>query len=151
MWLMVTQRKGKGRCFFLGFLPDITEATAALLTMFEGYGLRWKIEEVHRHIKTTYQWEAIAVEKYVKLKNLNTGFWIAISFSYVHLNSSAHILILSSGVALLHRMKIRELTGVVYYKLSKGVAILLASAVPRHHHSHSPLPDTGTQRQLALD
>jgi hypothetical protein len=151
LWLMVTHRKGKGRCFFLGFLPDVTEAGEALSTMFEGYGLRWKIEEVHRHVKTTYHWEAIAVEKYRKLKNLNVVFWTAISFIYVRLERIAHLLVLSSGVALLHRMKIREITGFVYYKLSKGVAILLASVVPRHHHPRARRPSTQAQLQLPLN
>ena len=150
LWLMVTHRKGKGRCFFLGFLPDVPEAGEALSTMFEGYGLRWKIEEVHRHVKTTYQWEAIAVEKYLKLKNLNAIFWVAISFIYVRLESIAHVLVLSSGVALLHRMKIREITGFVYYKLSKAVTILLASVVPRHHHPQARHSSTEAQLHLAL-
>jgi len=151
LWLMVTHRKGKGRCFFLGFLPDITEASEALSTMFEGYGVRWKIEEVHRHIKTTYHWEAISVEKYVKLKNLNAIFWTAISFVYARLESIAHILVLSSGVALLHRMKIREITGFIYYKLSKCVTILLASVVPRHHHPKPRRPSTEAQISLPLN
>ena len=151
LWLMVTHRKGKGRCFFLGFLPDITEASEALSTMVEGYGVRWKIEEVHRHIKTTYHWEAISVEKYVKLKNLNAIFWTAISFIYVRLESIAHILVLSSGVALLHRMKIREITGFIYYKLSTCVAILLASVVPRHHHPKPRRLSTEAQIPLPLN
>jgi len=151
LWLMVTHRKGKGRCFFLGFLPDITEASEALSTMFEGYGVRWKIEEVHRHIKTTYHWEAISVEKYVKLKNLNAIFWTAISFIYVRLESIAHILVLSSGVVLLHRMKIREITGFIYYKLSKCVAILLAAVVPRHHHPKPRRLSTEAQLLLPLN
>lgn len=150
LWLMVTHRKGKGLCFFLGFLPDITEASEALSTMFEGYGVRWKIEEVHRHIKTTYHWEAISVEKYVKLKNLNAIFWTAISFIYVRLESIAHILVLSSGVALLHRLKIQEITGFIYYKLSKCVAILLASVVPRHHHPYARSPRNQPQLKLTL-
>ncbi len=150
LWLMVTHRKGKGRGFFLGFLPDVPEAGEALSTMGEGYGLRGKIEEVHRHVKTPSQWEAIAVEKEVKLKSLNAIFWVAISFIYVRLESIAHVLVLSSGVALLHRMKIREITGVVYSKLSKGVAILLASVVPRPHHPRARRPSTQAHLQFAL-
>ena len=150
LWLMVTHRKGKGRCFFLGYLPAITDATQALYVMFEGYGLRWKIEEVHRHVKVAYHWEGIAVEKYVKLKNLNAVFWLAISFVYTRLKGIAHALIVAGGVALLQRMKLLELTGFVYYKLSKVVAMVLAWAPPRPHHPNSPGRRKTIQLQLPL-
>lgn len=151
LWLMVTHRRGKGRCFFLGYLPQITEATQALSTMFEGYGLRWKIEEVHRHVKVAYHWEAIAVEKYVKLKNLNAVFWLAISFVYARLKGIAHTLILAGGVALLQRMKLLEITGFVYYKLSKVVALVLAWATPRPHHPTPPGRRKAIQLLLPLN
>lgn len=151
LWLMVTHRRGKGRCFFLGYLPKITDAVQALFVMFEGYGLRWKIEEIHRHVKVAYHWEAIAVEKYVKLKNLNAVFWLAISFVYARLKGIAHRLILAGGVALLLRMKLLEITGFVYYKLSKVVAMLLAWATPRLHHPKSPGRRKDIQLQLPLN
>jgi hypothetical protein len=151
LWLMVTHRRGKGRCFFLGYLPKITDAIQALFVMFEGYGLRWKIEEVHRHVKVAYHWEAIAVEKYVKLKNLNAVFWLAISFVYARLKGIAHKLILAGGVALLSRLKLLEITGFVYYKLSNAVAILLAWATPRPHHPKPPSRRKAIQLQLPLN
>ena len=62
----------------------------------QGYGRRWKIEEVHRHVKTDYHLEAISLRRYVALKNLNFLLWVAMSFLYQHLEGLS-ILILPWG------------------------------------------------------
>jgi len=35
------------------------------------YGMRWRIEEVHRHFKQEYGWESIQLSSYTRLQNMN--------------------------------------------------------------------------------
>lgn len=109
------------------------------------------MEEVHRHVKVAYHWEAIAVENYGKLKNLNAVVWLAISFVYARAKGIAHTLIVAGGVVLLQRMHLLEIPGFVYYKLSKVVAMLLAWATPRPHHPKPPGRRKAIQLQLPLN
>jgi len=50
---------------------DCSSAYAAVELAIRGYGLRWKIEEVHRQIKGDYRLEAIRLERYEALKTMN--------------------------------------------------------------------------------
>ena len=46
------------------------------------YRLRWKIEEVHRHVKQAYRWEDICLKNYERLVTMNKVLWAAICFLY---------------------------------------------------------------------
>ena len=46
------------------------------------YRIRWKIEEVHRHIKQTYKWEDICLMTYDRLVNMNIIIWAAMCFLF---------------------------------------------------------------------
>jgi len=50
--------------------------------VFNSYRTRWKIEEVHRHIKKEYKWESMRLLSYNRLKLLNTLLWITMDFLY---------------------------------------------------------------------
>jgi len=49
LWLIAVTEPGKGKSWFLCYLPVETEKEA-IETAMQGYGYRWKIEEVHRQV-----------------------------------------------------------------------------------------------------
>jgi len=59
LWLVVLKERKKGFCSLLCHL-NCTQKKATIKTAFVGYGHRWKIEEVHRQIKSDYDLEGIA-------------------------------------------------------------------------------------------
>ena len=121
LWLVSAKEPGKGWCYFLCFIPAETEAEAVKIAM-QGYGYRWKIEEVHRQVKTDYHLEQICLRRYTALKNFNVLFWIAMSFIYQHLDGLCLDILQHSKVQVIYRPnKLREYLGFVYYKLAKAI------------------------------
>ena len=82
LWLVVSKAAGRGYTWYLAHLPKGTEEQEAVELVIKGYGYRWKIEEVHRHVKEQYNWEGICLRRYAALKNMNAVFWMAISFLF---------------------------------------------------------------------
>ena len=121
LWLIVAKRKKGGFAWFLSRLPVNTEKEAVEKT-FEGYGLRWKIEEVHRHIKQEYNLEELCLQRYEALKNFNAVFWVAMTMIYKELETLFLEIIEESGVKLLYRNKLSEIMRFIYYKISKAVS-----------------------------
>ena len=73
---MVSKAAGRGYTWYLAHLPS-TEEKGAVELALQGYGYRWKVEEVHRHVKEQYNWEGICLRRYVALKNMNAVFgWV---------------------------------------------------------------------------
>jgi len=79
LWLVVSKAAGRGYTWYLAHLPSSEEKGAVELAL-QGYGYRWKIEEVHRHVKEQYNWQGICLRRYVALKNMNAVFWMAMFF-----------------------------------------------------------------------
>jgi hypothetical protein len=64
--------------------------------------MRWKIEEMHKHVKQAYQWEMIQLSSYTRLQNMNqispyilckqslqgTRFWVLFSDAAKYLRIS---------------------------------------------------------------
>jgi hypothetical protein len=123
LWLVVVREKGGGESWFLAYLP-VTNAWDAVKMVMEGYGCRWKIEEVHRQIKVDYHLEAVSVRRYEALKNFNMLFWVMLTFLYQTLYDLSYRIILESKEKLLYRNRFKELDGFIYYKLSKALRIL---------------------------
>lgn len=78
LWLVVTQRAGKGRCYFLSYI-DAKTAEEAVRQVMEGYGCRWRIEEVHRQVKQDYRYESVSLRRYVALRNLGDFYLYKLS------------------------------------------------------------------------
>lgn len=87
-WLILSRYvvpKGKkgGFFYFLCNFPNqnLTEKQIVekVLNM---YPLRWKIEEVHRHIKQYYGWEQIQLMTYTALQNMNQILLLAMCYLY---------------------------------------------------------------------
>ncbi|MCZ6595720.1 MAG: transposase [Bacteroidetes bacterium] len=128
LWLVVSKADGRGYCYYLSYLATEDEREAVELT-FREYGHRWKIEEVHRHVKEQYNWEGICLRRYVALKNMNAVFWIAISFIYTRLESLP--VEIYSRLNLIYRNRITELLGFVYYKLSVAMKMIFSKCTLR--------------------
>jgi hypothetical protein len=147
LWLVVTKREGGGYCWLLTKTPQ-DAIIKVIEETFKGYGLRWKIEEYHRHIKDCYHLEDIQIKTFEGLQSMLAILTIAMSMVYREL-ASLHIkLLLESGVKTLNKEKVYELHNFVYYKISKILKVLLAHVKPRAF-----LPDVSdlsSQLQLSL-
>jgi hypothetical protein len=143
LWLVVSKAEGRGYSWYLAHLPTEDERQAVKMA-FEGYGCRWTIEEVHRHVKSEYGWERICLRRYVALKNMNAVFWAAISFVYTQLESVP--VETFSKLSLLYKNKLAEVMGFIYYKLSAVLKMAFSRCTLRLKALYK-WPD---RRQLAL-
>lgn len=144
LWLMVSKGDGRGYTYYLCHLAAQTEEQAVELA-FNGYGLRWKIEEVHRHVKEQYNWEGICLRRYVALKNMNAVFWIAVSFIYTQLEALPAEFF--ARLNLIYRNRLSEILGFVYYKLSVAMKMVFSRCTLRL----KTLYKWDTTKQLALN
>jgi hypothetical protein len=145
LWLVVMKKRNGGYCWLLCYFKDCTSAQAAVELAIKGYGLRWKIEEVHRQIKVDYHLEEIRLERYEALKTMNALLWMAVSFLYTRLESLALNIISLPELGLLNRKKLKDLLRFKFYKLAAAVKRIVAVARP-YDKIAFPQPD----RQTAL-
>lgn len=124
LWLVTAQRSGKGRCYFLSYI-DAKTAEEAVRQVMEGYGCRWRIEEVHRQVKQDYNYESVSLRRYTALRNFNTLFWMAMGFLYQQLEDISLKLILEFREPLIYTGRLRNLGNFYLYKLSRVVMDLL--------------------------
>ncbi len=125
LWLVVLKERKKGYCWLLCHLSCTTKK-AAIKTAFVGYGHRWKIEEVHRQIKSDYDLEGICLQRYEALKSMNALLWAAVSFLYTRLENFCLDIIFHPELALVNRRKFSDLLRFIFYKLAFAVKKLLA-------------------------
>ncbi len=125
LWLVVLKGRGKGYCWLLCHLACERKKEAIKLA-FVGYGHRWKIEEVHRQIKSDYELESICLQRYAALKSMNALLWAAVSFLYTRLENLHKEIIFHAELALVNRRRFSDLFRFIYYKLASAVKRLLA-------------------------
>jgi hypothetical protein len=123
-WLVTVKREGKGRCHFLCYIPAETEKEAIDMVM-EGYGCRWRIEEVHRQVKQDYHYESVSLRRYTALRNFNALFWITMGFLYQQLEDVSLKLILEFKEPLIYTGRLKDMGTFYLYKLSRVVAAVL--------------------------
>ncbi len=86
MWLVVARFVAphkKGYFYFLCDFPGRDWSQKQIVEFaIKGYYQRWKIEEVHRHLKQDFGWEEMKLMRYQSLKKLNTLFWLVVCFLY---------------------------------------------------------------------
>lgn len=151
LWLVrLTRKNGKAESWYLCNL-DVENEEQAFKTVIEGYGCRWKIEEVHRQIKMDYQLESVRLQRYVALKNFNAIFWTAMNFIYQHLNGLVVELIQSCEEKLVYKITMRDITGFVYYKLSRAVHLIFRKHRLNDLSWHYPSGVSGGQLALPLE
>lgn len=68
LWKVVSKAEGRGYTWYLAHLPTGTKEKQAVELAIKGYGYRWNIEEVDRHLKEQYYWEEICPRRYVALR-----------------------------------------------------------------------------------
>jgi hypothetical protein len=145
LYLVVIREEGKGYCWLLCHLP-CNDCKEAVRVAFDGYGHRWKIEEVHRQVKSDYNLESMWLQRYRALKALNAIFWSAVSFLYTRLDSLAKEILFQPLLSLVKHTRLSELFGFIYYKLALGLRMILAGS--RMYQELFKPPDTD---QLTLD
>jgi len=126
LWLVVMKERKRGYCWLLCHFKDCQSTYEAVDLALKGYGLRWKIEEVHRQIKVDYHLEAIRLERYEALKTMNALLWMAVSFLYTRLESLALEIICHAELALVNRKRLKDVLRFIYYKLAAAVKKILA-------------------------
>jgi len=86
--------------------------------VLQSYRLRWKIEEVHRQVKTDFGWEDIQLLTYNRLQFMNTLLWTALSFLYDLDRWKYQLAKVFTNLMLEKKNKLSELNKFVYYKLA---------------------------------
>lgn len=125
LWLVVTRnRKHGGYCYLLT-KSHLATAIEVSKWAFAGYGLRWKIEEYHRHIKQEYRLEDIQIKTFTGIQSMLAILTVAMYMIYRKMKSIHFDLLLDAGYNYLNKNHPRELVNFIYYKVSKVVAILL--------------------------
>ena len=134
LWLVRMQDAKGAESWYLANL-ETEQKQAAIETVLEGYGWRWRIEEVHREIKQDYRLEKLSLRRYNSLKNFIIIFWVMMNFVYQYLYDKGYQIILSCPEPLLYRGRISELKGFIYYKLTYALRMLLLKTSCRDKHS----------------
>ena len=109
--------------------------------------MRWVIEEVHREIKDDLHLEAIRLFDYYSIKNMVALLWVTAGFYYTRLAGLESMdILVDMANSVLYRLKPKEITGFIYYKLFALVSMLL-QGTRRIRHVMFP---NKTQFQLSL-
>lgn len=144
LWLVIAKRDGRGYVWYLSYLPAETAEQAIRITM-QGYGNRWKIEEVHRHIKSEYHLESIQLRRYVSLKNFMALFWVTMILIYKEFESLSNELISESGIKVTYKNGLWEYINFIYYKITKALSWVLSKTklLTKISYPRPPGVDTG--------
>lgn len=127
-WLVVAQfsEDKRGRKGFFYLLCDFPsqpelEHNEIISKALKMYHMRWKIEEVHKHIKQAYAWEDIQLTSYTRLQNMNQVLLIAMCFLYSLKRFAAQYLIAFPSIMKYSNKQWKQIYDFVYYRLSKLV------------------------------
>jgi len=86
------------------------------------YRIRWKIEEVYRHIKVDFKWESMRLMKYQSLKTLNALFLAALVFLYDLESMKLSFAQTYTALMLESKNKLKYLSKFIYYRISKVIS-----------------------------
>ena len=111
-----------GMFYLLCRLPgnEISEREMVKFVL-DSYRLRWKIEEVHRQVKTDFGWENIQLLTFRRLQFMNTLLWVALSFLYGLDRWKYRLVKVFTNFMLERKNKLSELNKFVYYKFAAVV------------------------------
>ena len=151
LWLVVSRNKKHGGLCYLLVKSKLTTTIEVAQWAFKGYGLRWKIEEYHRHIKQEYKLEGIQMKTFNGLQSMLATLTVAMHIIYKKLESLHISLLLDAGYNYLNKHTITELTNFIYYKISRVVSILLMPTRMRWKINNSPPQKNTNQLNLLFN
>lgn len=133
-WLVVaryTSGKQGGNGFFYFFCdfqgePDLTLEKIVAKTL-RTYRMRWKIEEVHRHLKQSYGWEKIQLTSYTRLQNMNQILLLTMCFLYSLKRFAYHYLQAFPSVMSYTNKTWRKIYDFAYYRLTLLVEVCFST------------------------
>jgi hypothetical protein len=151
LWLVVSRNTMHGGLCYLLVKTHLTTAAQVARWAFKGYGLRWKIEEYHRHVKQEYKLEDIQIKTFTGLQSMLAILTVAMHIIYKKIKAIHIQLLLDAGYNYLNKNQIRELTNFIYYKISKIVSILLMPVRNRWKIESIPIPDNVEQMNFEFN
>lgn len=151
LWLVVSRNKKHGGLCYLLVKSNLSNAVEVAKWAFKGYGLRWKLEEYHRHIKQAYKLEDIQMKTFDGLQAMLATLTIAMFMIYKKIKALHFSLLLDAGYNYLNKHTVTELTNFIYYKISKVVAILLMPTKMRWKIIKTPPEDNKGQLNLMFN
>ena len=151
LWLVVSRNKRHGGLCYLLVKSEKTNAIDVAIWAFKGYGLRWKIEEYHRHVKQEYKLEDIQMKTFDGLQSILAIVTTAMFMIYKKIRSLHFDLLLDAGYNYLNKHSVRELVNFIYYKISKVVSILLMPTKSRWKIEKIPPEDSNGQLNIILN
>ena len=77
LWLVVSRNKKHGGLCYLLVKSKLSTTIEVAKWAFKGYGMRWKIEEYHRHIKQEYKLEDIQIKTFDGLQSMLATLTVA--------------------------------------------------------------------------
>ena len=125
LWLVVSRNRKHGGLCYLLVKSELKTAIEVAQWAFKGYGLRWKIEEYHRHVKQEYKLEDIQMKTFDGLQSMLAVLVVAMFMIYRKTKPIHFNLLLDAGYNYLNKNSYRELINFIYYKISKVVSTLL--------------------------
>ncbi len=150
LWLVVSREKKHGGLCYLLVKSKLTTAIEVAKWAFKGYGLRWKIEEYHRHIKQEYGLEDVQLKTFDGLQSMLAVLTVAMYIIYKKIKAFHFGLLLDAGYNYLNKHIPREPTNFIYYKISKVVPILPMPTKARWDVCKTPPVDYSGQLNLLL-
>jgi len=151
LWLVVSRNKRHGGLCYLLVKSELSTVIEVAKWAFKGYGLRWKIEEYHRHIKQEYRLEDIQIKTFDGLQSMLAVLTVAMYMIYKKMQSLHISLLLDAGYNYLNKNTIREITNFIYYKLSKVISILLMPTRIRWNIFETSSEDHSGQLNLSFN
>jgi hypothetical protein len=129
LWLVVSRRRREKNALSW-YLTNIPGSRKTVMTdAMEAYGLRWRVEEYHRHIKQDYNLEQICLRKYSAIKNMCAIVMLAASFcARLPRNIVIKLLALTNQ---LPRKRLSDIPDYPYYMITHAVARAMEHAVKR--------------------
>ena len=82
------------------------------------YRVRWKIEEMHKHVKQAYHWEMIQLNSYTRLQNMNQLLLLTMCFLYSLKRFAATYLQAFPNIMAYTNRDWKKILGFIYYKLT---------------------------------
>ena len=144
VWLVISRNRRHGGLCYLLVKSDLETSIEVAKRSFKGYGLRWKIEEYHRHVKSQYGLEDVQMRTFDGLQSVLAVLTVAMYMVYRKLRALHFGLLLDCGYNYLNRHTPRELVNFIYYKVGKVVSNLLMPVRMRWKPLNTErIPDTG--------